>query len=187
MCGDLEGDRRGQLAAMDAVLFFLIAGAISSLMLVNVLGSQDPGDLGREETLSGRAAEMLRSFLDASLGRKVVLFVDESELVVSPASRIADCICAELAGLENGVDQVAFSDLNVALCSALDSMAGASVTAYICVHDMEDASTWPVLSLPAPPPDSPNVYGSSCVLGDGLAARYVAVLLLDPSPLPQGL
>jgi len=172
---------------MDAILFFLIAGVISSLMLASAFEGQDLGGLEREKMLSDRAAEMLRSFLDASLGRQVALFVDGAELVVSPATRVADCISAELAGLEEGVDQVAFCDLNAALCSALNSIAGPSASAYVCVHDLEGTSPSPVLSLPAPPPGSPNIYGSSCVLGDGLATRYVVVLLLDPLPLPEGL
>lgn len=187
MYGELRRDRRAQLAVMDAILFFLVAGVVSSVMLANAFGSRVPGDPGLADRLSGRAAEMLRAFLDASIGRQVVLFADGSELVVPASSEIADCITAELAALEKGVDQVAFRDLNEALCAALSAIAGPSVRALVCVHDTGSHDSAPVLALPETPPDSRNIYASSCVLGEEAGAAYLIVLLLDPSPLPESL
>jgi hypothetical protein len=162
LCGRRWTDCHAQLAVMDAMIFFAVAGLVSSALLANSLGGPAAPGLEQADSLRARAADMLRAFLDASLGREAVVLSGGSEVVV-PAS----------------------TDMNDALSAVLHALSGPHVTAYACVYDM-DAPT-AVLALPSPPPDSPNVYGSSCVLGEELGAVHSIVLLLDPSPPLEGL
>lgn len=185
MCGRRRSDCRGQLAVMDAMIFFAVAGLVSSALLANSLGGPAAPGLEQEYSLRARAADMLRAFLDASLGREVVVLSGGYELVVPASTKVSDCIVAELAALENAAEHGAFADMNDALSAVLHALSDSHVTAYACVYDM-DAST-AILALPSPPPDSPNMYGSSCILGEGVGAAHSIVLLLDPSPPLEGL
>lgn len=185
MFGRRGTDCQAQLAVMDAMIFFAVAGLVSSALLANSLGGPAAHGLDQADSLSARAADMLRAFLDASLGREVLMLSEGRELVVPASTKVSDCIVAELAALENVPDQGMFADMNDALSAVLRALSDPHVTAYACVYDM-DAST-AILALPNPPPDSPNVYGSSCILGEGLGAVHSIVLLLEPSPPLEGL
>jgi hypothetical protein len=185
LCGRRWTDCHAQLAVMDAMIFFAVAGLVSSALLASSLGGPAAPGLEQADSLRARAADMLRAFLDASLGREAVVLSGGSEVVVPASTKVSDCIVAELAALENAADKGAFADMNDALSAVLHALSGPHVTAYACVYDM-DAPT-AVLALPSPPPDSPNVYGSSCVLGEELGAVHSIVLLLDPSPPLEGL
>jgi hypothetical protein len=177
LSGDIGKDSHAQLAVMDAIVW--------TVVVASALGGLSNGDIGPGNHLPGRAAEMLRVFLDASVGRQTVVLADGCEIVVPAASRISVCIAVELAALDEGTDPFAFRDLNDALCDALDSIAGPSVSAYLCVYDMTSILSVPVLALPRAPPDSPNLHASSCVLDDEAEEAYLAVLLLDPSVLVE--
>jgi len=178
-------DCHAQLAVMDAMIFFAVAGLVSSALLANSLGGPAEPGLEQADNLRARAADMLRAFLDASLGREVVVLSEGSELVVPASARVSYCIVTELAALENVADEGAFADMNDALSTVLRALSDPHVTAYACVYDMSAPGA--ILALPSPLPDSSNVYGSSCILGEELGAAYSIVLLLDPSPPLEGL
>lgn len=171
MSGDLRSDGRGQLALMDAMVFFSIAVVTSSVVLSY--------DEVRTDDLAGADSidpeNILRVFLRACVGVDTTLY-DGTE--VDGKECAADCLMAEAMRIVDGVDPGLFTELNGALLASLERVVAAGFAPHLSVVSHVGGTlidigraTAGVEDLLAASEEFPDVGGSRCLV----------VLVLVPS------
>jgi len=171
---------------MDAVVFFVIAMAISGMMFYYARGEvvQSPS-----MRLDGQAdpEAVLRVFLHASVGEEMVLEID-GEIHVPAYSEISECLRIELDALALGGNLTDFASMNERLFGILESICSAALDPYLTAVRLLDEGNQRILSLPSGPPDSDTLYASSAELPSvDAGSAYLLTLVLAPSSLPKTL
>lgn len=180
MSGNRRHDASGQLALLDAIVFFIIASVISSTTVSYVGAGMREAVAGDCGTPASSPEEMLGVLLDASLGVQVaVLF--EPPVQLSGYESIAECLSAESAGLIAGYPAAAFVALNAAIAGVMYALAGPFYNAYLVVQDISSQQPEILFALPHQPYVSETQYaGSTSIPGHG-GALLLVVLVLQPS------
>ncbi len=104
----------GQLAALDAMVFFAAALVVSCLILSYDTDSSVGGGGG----ICIDPDEALSVFLDASVGSEVALQIGDP-IVIRPVDQAGECLLVELQALSEGLQASAFDPLNEILCGIL--------------------------------------------------------------------
>lgn len=183
MYGDLRKNGQGQLALMDAIVFFSVAMLVSSIVLVQVgAASRDSGDSVVEPPID--VPSMLQALMGASVGRAITIPL-EPELRIQGQESVAECLSAELYALSVGCDADVFADLDDAFCDILRALSGPVMTAYLLAVHPEGSSDEPFLSIPGLPQASDTTYSSSVELPCGQGLLFTIVLVLDPASSPE--
>lgn len=183
MSGRDRGSSFGQLALMDAVVFFVIAIAISSMMFYYAREEAIHAPSMRPEGQSDPEA-VLRVFLRASLGEEIVLDLDR-EIHVSANSEIAECLQIELDALTLGAAVSDFAPMNERLSEILEATCSAVMDPYlVSLQLLSEGDKW-MFSLPCEPPDSSTRYASSTELAGADGSTYLLMLVLVPASLPK--
>jgi len=168
---------------MDAVVFFVIAMAISSMLFyyAKVEAVQTPA--GMSDGQSDPEA-ILRVFLCASLGEEVMLDLGR-EIHVSGDSEIAECLKTEFDALILGADPGDFRPLNDRFVQILEAICNPVLEPYLVAIYLPDRGSETILSLPSEPPDSGTRYASSTELPGYEGSSYLLMLILVPASLPE--
>lgn len=183
MYGDIGKDGRGQLAVMDAMVFFSVAMLISSIVLVQVgAASRRSGDSALEPPID--VPSILQALMGASLGRTVIVSL-ESELRIQGQESVAECLSAELYALSGGCYADIFIDLNNAIWDILKALSGPLMAACLLAVHPEGSSDNPLLSIPGPLQTSETAYSSSVELPCGQGLLFTVVLVLYPTSSPE--
>ncbi len=117
MYGKPPHEAAGQLAALDAMVFFAAALVVSSVLLSYVEDSRVVTDEGPDRD----PAEALSVFLRASLGSDVDLLEDGS-ILIRARDQAGECLLVELSGLSEGLPKETYDRLNEVLSQILSSI-----------------------------------------------------------------
>jgi len=168
---------------MDAILFFLTAIAISTLILQSTgLEIASRPTAKDNDRLDARA--ILHVFLHASLGREITLHVDD-EIHVQRDSEIAECLSIELVALESGRNVLDFEPLNLALLEVLGVVCNPIYEPYLVGLAIGDGPSKKILMLPSEPPESHSRYAASAELPSLYGGRFLVELVLVPAFLSE--
>ena len=182
MSGELDDDEKGQLALLDAVVFFLIATTVSAFVWCEAnLRGELSEDLAGQTT--PRTAEMLSSFLSASISRFLVLELPQ-KVVIREETTISECISYEAECVLGGLEQSLFAPVNHALEDVLENLAGSSWDPCFEVWHTSEQGTTTVLALPHAHANTAVGYSASCALPLERVS-LLAVLVLAPSSPPE--
>lgn len=169
-------DERGQLALLDAMVFFAIALLVSS-MLAGMARDAPVAKSDRGEEAYAESA--LRAFLEASLGRTVLLELD-GPVEIKPWEKVGDCLMAELHAIRDGRSPSDFEPLNAVLMDMLGSIVARPYRFTLSVFGPLAEGSEPLLALSNLNHTSSGdwVYASSASLGDQDGALLTIVLQL---------
>lgn len=183
MSGRMSRDCHGQLAALDAMVFFALAMLISSSTWAYVddalVGSGADGVEGVHDP-----GQLLSVFLRASIGVEVVLDTDP-RVTIPSREEVETCLCAELDATTSGLDGDVFGPLNEVLVSILARLAGIGYSASLSAFRTTEDGLCPMLVLETSECISENRYSGSCELPGSSGSVYLVVLTLGPALLPE--
>jgi hypothetical protein len=161
---------------MDAVVFFVIAMAISSMLFYYAKAEAVQTPSGMCDGQSDPEA-ILRVFLRASLGEEAVLDLGR-EIHVSGNSEIAECLKIEFDALVLGADPGEFNPLNDRLVQILEAICNPVLEPHLVAIHLFDRGSEKILSIPSEPPDSTELPGYE-------GSSYLLMLILVPASLPE--
>jgi len=177
----LHGDRfrreSGQLALLDALVFFSIAILVSGVMISYVGFSSGDAMTGACEPPRD-VAEVLSALMAASIGSAVE---SQTGLEVSGHESIAECLSAELYALSLNVERQMFDGLNAAIGEAVEPLSGPLFDWLIIVVDPDGSSDEPCLVIPESHALSSLAYAASTELPCSDGVLYTVILILEPA------
>jgi hypothetical protein len=183
MClrGDRSDRESGQLALLDALVFFSIAMLVSGVMISYVESSS------RDTTSGVRGpsvdiAEVLSVVMKASIGREVEVLPG---LEISGYESVAECLSAELHALSANIEPGVFDCLNEAIGEMIDTLSGPLFDWHILVVHPLGRSSEPCLAMPGPCVPCGLAYAASTELPCNDGVLYTVILILEPATLPE--
>lgn len=184
MSGEIRRDEGGQLAALDAMVFFALTMLISSSTFAYVEGVSS--EHGTEAAVSGECdpGQVLSVFMRASVGVEVTLDLG-GEVTISSREEVASCLSAELDAIVGGCSVDQFDPLNDALLMMLGKLVGMGYSAHLSAYRTTDDGAEPILVLEEAGCVSENRYSGSCEVPGLGGSAYVVVLVLGPALLPE--
>lgn len=180
-----EADDEGQLAVLDAMVFFSIAGLVASMIMCQATGAWRSQDgFGDDLECGIDPGVLLRAFLPASIGQGITL-TGPPALEVRPHDSVAECLLAQVQAILVGSD-IDFSPLNEVLLGNLEDLCPPGWAPHLSVY--WDGSSEPLLKIERTgrPPDVDS-YGGSCDLPGPDGSALLAALVLHPALLPEAL
>ena len=183
MSGRSKRAHFGQLALLDAVVFFVIAIAVSSMMFYYANGEAVSRAPAAPEGQFDPDA-VFRVFLHASLGEEIILELDGGTRI-SASSEIAECIQIELGALVLGADVGHFEALNERLLMILKATCSTLLTPYLLVTWFHEEGNEILLVLPGAPPHSHTRYASSVELPGMNGSAFLLTLILVPASFSE--
>ncbi len=180
MSGRRRFGRGGQLALMDAMVFFAVAMLASSVLL-SYSRSQPLDPLGDADG-AGDPAEVLRVFLRASVGAEIELW---DGLTIAGCEPVADCLMAEACWISQGAAPSSFEELDIVLLAMLEKIVAPGLSPHLQVIDTVDGGQTVLRIERSPAASDVRVSATQEFPGVG-GSGYLAVLVLDPSLLLQG-
>ncbi len=165
----------GQLALMDALVFFVGAILISS-MLLSLPGKASTST--RTSDSSIETARLLDSVLSASIGANLTLELDRP-VHISRQSLVRDCLAFEADFLVRGEDPDRFSQLNSIVVDMLRECAPSSMEPHLLF--VYRSYSEPLLALPHLPGEECTRIASSVGLALEGGFEILVVLVLCPS------
>jgi hypothetical protein len=175
--------RSGQLALMDALVFFMVAVTISSVLLFYFSGNRGMSvpDHGPG---SADPNEVLESLLHSSIG------IDETvnlgvERHLSSRTSVDQCLLIEAEAILDGQPRSAFRSIEEAIWSILERLCTPVFAPYLSVWWMGEDFSEAVIRIPSNPPASDQAFGACVELVNSGVEILLAQLLLCPSALPE--
>ena len=180
--GRLESECTGQLALMDAMVFFAVALAVCSA----TLGYLDDGaaDADRSQRARADPSAVLEVFMSCSLGSPVSLDGLVS-VELTGREKVCECILAEAWALESGADIGRFSDLNSVIMGALRSICAPGYVPHLVVYVLDEASEGPLMVIEDHPAQAPDRRAASTVLAGPDGGVLLVSLVLEPASSGQ--
>lgn len=178
MSGRFEDGCEAQLAVMDAVVFFVAATAISTM----VLSYASPDNDHRLDGHGGDVdpAEVLNVFLMTSLGERLTLEIGRP-VVVDGSEDVASCLALEVSALKAGREPGVFAGMNSVLEGMLVSLCNPVFEPHLIVFERADAG-WSVLfALLGVTDRTWEAYASSAGLMTDDETECLVELVLTPS------
>jgi hypothetical protein len=183
----LSGARRigqsGQLALMDALVFFMVAMAISSILLYysssGITGTQDDHGQGMSDP-----HEILGVLLRSSIGREITVSQDVPRHI-SWDNEVSVCLLLEAEAIVDGMPPEAFDELNDAVLDLLRSLCNPVYEPFLSVMAVEDSGTARIVSIPGVPVQSNQMYAATMDLVQDEEKSLLAQLVLRPAALPE--
>ncbi len=177
MRGDRSERESGQLALMDALVFFSIAILASGVMISYVESSQREVVTG-VETPPVDMYEILSVVLGSSICYEVGAPLG---LEVNGRESVAECLAAELYGLSMNVERQLFEGLNDAVGKVVDTLLGPLFDWRIVIVHPLGRSSEPCLAIPGPPVPCGLAYAASTELLGSDGVLYTIILVLQPA------
>lgn len=177
MRGDRPKCESGQLALLDALVFFSIAMLVSGVMISYVESSSRDA-----MTVVGGPpvdiAEVLNAVMGASISREVGVLPG---LEISGHESVAECLSAELYALSMNVESQMFDGLNEAIGEVVDPLSGPLFDWRIIVVHPLGRSSEPCLAIPGPSVPRSLAYAASTELPCSDGVLYTVILILEPA------
>jgi hypothetical protein len=181
--GDRARSESGQLALMDALVFFLVAVTISSVILYySAPGeSHDAPDHGQGQ---GDPHEVLETILHSSIGSEIVVLTDVPRHISSDTD-VSQCLLLEAEAVLDGMSIDAFGPLNDAVKAILESVCSPMYESMLRVYSSSDAGLSPIVSIPDVGLDSSQQYGASMELTHDEEKDLHVQLILSPAAFSE--
>lgn len=172
MSGKLRADRQGQLATLDAIVFFSAAILVSSVLLS--YGLETPQSAEIRPTRD--PANLLEVFLRASVGADIILDLGE-RTVIRSNEQIGECLNIEVRGLFEGLPVKAFLPLNQQFSDALERLCGLSLQHRLVVLDQTSEEVLAIgMDIDG---DAKNAFASSMDMRDVDGTDYLVMLVIS--------
>ncbi|UCE91843.1 MAG: hypothetical protein JSV90_01445 [Methanobacteriota archaeon] len=186
MSGSHDRSADGQLALMDALVFFAVAMLICSIQIARL-----HRELSHEEALSEVDARydplmLLHALLRTSIGCSLTLDT-EPEVAVRPQARVADCLATQAIGLMSGQAPSAFEDMNGVILAIASSACAPLTAPTISVSVIADGEHVLLFLLGGVAGSGGDRYAASIDLVTHETGRIVVTLVLHPALLPEAL
>lgn len=185
MSGSRRRDWTGQLALLDAIVFFTIAMVI--MLILSSYSGEYLVSAAHHDTTSVAGqdpGEILRVVLSASISKTVSIpVVDEGQL--RPSVTVAECLATELELLEMGIDPGAFGELNAVLRDVVYSLLVPGLEACLLAYGTCADSSVLLLSIGELPEGSERRDSSHALLPSSDSSGFLVCLVLSPSALPE--
>ncbi len=170
-------DESGQLALIDAIVFFLAAMLVSQ-----VLFSLAEGDSGIQQVdgLGADAEGLLHAVLRSSLGVEMTVRTSGDTIRLSQRDTIADCLLLEAHAIAEGDGVDGFEALNGHVKSALHSVVGPFLEPSIRLVDVSDGTAAVLVSLPDEWSEVGTAYAATLGVSEASGGSYIIQLRLVP-------
>lgn len=178
-------DSVGQIALMDAMVFFAVALLICSIQLSTYREGAEPDDQFAESDGRSDPGCVLPVFLRASIGTATSVRVD-CGLAVPAHTTISDCLAAEATALVRGVTEDAFSDLNRLILGAAKNLSHPTMNPHVILNHHTEHGVIVLLRIEYCLPSSGDVIAATSDLLDCGDVRVAVSFLLEPALLPEG-
>ncbi|MBN1677958.1 MAG: hypothetical protein JW880_05405 [Candidatus Thermoplasmatota archaeon] len=183
MPGELFRDEKGQLALMDAMVFFSIAMLVSSILMAQS-ESVSTSTHSELDWPGVEVSDMLEVMMGASIGTEMTICLDR-EWEICGSESVAECLCAELCAVSKGFEMSAFDPVNEAIAGILEVLSGPLFRAHVLAVHPQGSSAEPVLAVPGPCRAGDSVHSSSMELPCGHGLTFTIILALEPAALPE--
>ena len=169
----------GQLALMDAIVFFVAAIAASGIMISlvesNPVIEGDPcGACDVDDALS--------VILHSSLGEVVDVLVDGDQVILSRGDTMADCLMLEAHAIAEGDDAAGFGRLNLRLMDIAGAVFGTFMEPSFRLVDITDEIQTVLISIPFEWQEVRVAYAASAELSDAHGGEFIVQLRAAPVP-----
>lgn len=185
MSSRLRDDRdKGQLAVMDAIVFFTVAMLICSLQLAQLRGEVVSDDIGIGRDARSDPSTLLMTILRTSIGQMIMIELD-TPLTVSSETAIADCLASEAVALTRGHGTAAFEELNRRVLAIVSNASAPVALPHIVMAALSDGEYDTMLVLEHAPIVSENCFAATQRILSDPSRDIVVTLVLEPTSLPE--
>jgi len=183
MSGGSRHDRSAQLALMDAMVFFLVAVMVSTVLLhYSALGQESKvADHGQG---NADPSAVLEALIHSSIGLDLTVYVDTPRHI-SPYVEVGQCLLLEAEGLLDGASADSFDPVNDAVRGILEGICSPVLEPYLSVWSITDSVPEVLVLIPEGESVSEQKYGASVELRNTGERMLLVQLLLCPSTLPE--
>jgi len=178
--GSLRAEKEGQLALLDAMVFFAIAMLLSSALISQAERLSENGQAIRTGCPDD-ASNVLEVVMAASIGETFLIDLG-TEIRIARDEPVSECLRAELYALASGMDIGAFDGLNEAVARVLDAVSGWGSRAHLVAFPAEGTLEEPILTIPGERISSADAYASSTDLQCPRGVAFKVLLVLEPAP-----
>jgi hypothetical protein len=172
----------GQLALMDAIVFFVVAMAVTDMLLSM---TSDYHDEELYEWFDAQRA--LSTFLRCSLGSEIEVTVSGLPMALPARTEIAECLLLEAHVIAEGDGPWNFDALETRLTEVLEASCGASMESRLSVFEICDGTPFELFSVPDAWRSGELVYAATAELADSGDGVYLVQLCSAPAVRSQAL
>ena len=169
----------GQLALMDAVVFFISAITVTCVLFSTVPHASD-NDISPSKSWFD-AGRTLTALLRSSLGSEVRATIHGEPLIISERTDIAECILLEAHVIAEGDGASDFGALDLKLSEILNAVCGPFMEPQLSVWLLSNGTPYELFSLPGSPMETPVAYAATAELADSEGTKYLVLLRSVPS------
>ncbi len=170
----------GQLALMDAMIFFVASIAVTGILFSLVYDSSP--SVGDDDQRGFDAENTLQVFLDSCLGTEVEVCVHGGSLMLSPREFIYDCLLLEAHCIAEGDDPSGFSALNSELIDLLRIISGPFMEPSFRLVDGSNGTPMVMISVPSEWRDARIAFAASQGFSDAEGGTFMVQFRSLPSP-----
>jgi hypothetical protein len=183
LSGDSRSAELGQLALMDAMVFFLVSVVISSAILYySSLGTTvELRDHGQGQA---DPHELLETLLRSHIGTEILVTLDVPRHIAGDTD-IGQCLLLEAEAVLDGMSVQAFGALNEAIGEALIGICSPMYSPHLAVLSSGIVGAAALISILGPPQHTSQIYASVAHLTHDEEKDLLVRLLLCPSALPE--
>ncbi len=168
---------------MDAVVFFLVAVLVSTILLCySSLGPESEGtDHGKG---SADPEAVLYALMRSSIGHDLTVQLDIPRHV-SGRTDVGQCLILEAEGLLAGIPSIAFAPINDVVGKILSGICSPVYEPYLSLWIISDTVSEALARIPEGEPTSEQRYGASVEMRNTGTEVLLVQLLLCPPSLPE--
>lgn len=164
---------------MDAMIFFAFAAIASSVLIQSASAPHSPsGETYGEVDLKG----ILESFLQASVGREIVLSIDQETSIPADA-QMAEVLALVVSSEAQGWPNQSASFIEDVLARTLKSLEPPSSDLFLMIYSMDLGNL--ELSIPRAMPSASNQFAASAIIPGSDEEALLVSMILQPAFLPE--
>lgn len=168
---------------MDALVFFMVAMAISSILLYyssyGLPETQDDHGQGKSDP-----HDILGVLLRSSIGREIAVSL-EVPRYISWDTEVGVCLLLEAEAIVDGMAPEVFDELNRTVLDLLRSLCNPVYDPFLTVMAVDDLGTVGIVSIPGVPVPSDYRYAATMDLVQDEEKALLAQLILCPAASPE--
>lgn len=178
-----EASNIGQLALMDAMVFFVASLAITGVLFSLVVSYEDSdGPLPWFD-----ARRVLAALLLCSVGPGVEIVVSGESAVLPERTEISECILLEARLIAFGDGDADFAQLDARINEVLRAVCSQWTEAQVRVMAPMGGNLSEVFAVPGGWTEGATVFAATAELVDSGGSGYLVQLRSSPSTSPEGL
>jgi hypothetical protein len=184
--GRSRNARDGQLALLDAMMFFAIAMLVTDVCF-SYFGQTSASGLDRPGIERCDPGTILGVFLEASLGRSIAI-PSSPEAELDGKDQVSDCLLVEMECVESCGDPLVFASLNQLFLEILLEICPPGMSPLLVSYSAARFIDEPVLVVSDPgwaSYERADVRAASATMSSSEQHAYLVVLKLAPATLPE--